>query len=105
MHQLASSNFQNVIVQLRDETITMPATNGTKLMEYLTSDNASSHVMITDTQGTQFVVNKNDIRRISPVKKPSYMKSPQELGMEEDNRTELGEGYEKFKRLRDNLVK
>lgn len=32
-------------------------------------------------------------------------RTPKELGMETDNRTELGEGYEKFKRLRDKMVK
>lgn len=105
MQQLASNHFRNVVVHLRDETITMPASNGTKLMEYLTGDNASSHVMITDTSGMQLVVNKNDIRKISPVKKLTHMKSPADLGMNIDNRTKLGDGFDRFNRLKGSLNK
>lgn len=67
MQLLDSNNYQSVTVEFRDETVTMPVDTGLKLMEYLTSDNAASHVMLTDTEGVQVVVNKHDIRRVSPV--------------------------------------
>ena len=51
---------------MRDEVIEMPKDSGMRLMEYLVSDNAGSHVMITDISGSQVVVNKNDIRKVSP---------------------------------------
>lgn len=63
--QLLGSNDRTVKVTLRDEVIEMPEDTGLRLMAYLTSDNASSHVMITDIHGEQVVLNKNDIRKVS----------------------------------------
>ena len=65
MQQLGS-NDRTVKVTLRDEVIEMPEDTGLRLMAYLTSDNTSSHVMITDIHGEQVVLNKNDIRKVSP---------------------------------------
>lgn len=69
MLQLDSNKYTGVNVHLRDETITMPVENGLKLMSYLTGDNTSSHVMVTDKQGIQTVLNKNDIRKVAPIVK------------------------------------
>ena len=100
MQQLASNNYETVNVQLRDKTIIMPADKGYMLMEYLTSDNTSSHVMITDITGVQTVVNKNDIREVSPVIKSKTMQTPTELGLDTDGREEPGPGYEKFQEMK-----
>lgn len=104
MQQLASNNFEKVVVQLRDETITMPADKGSMLMQYLTGDNISSHVMITDVTGVQIVVNKSDIRKVSPIKSQVNLKSPQELGMNDENRSERGEGYKKYMEIRNSIT-
>lgn len=64
--QLLGSNDRTVKVTLRDEVIEMPEDTGLRLMTYLTSENSSSHVMITDIHGVQVVLNKNDIRKVSP---------------------------------------
>lgn len=82
MKQLGSSEYKQVKVILRDDNIIMPAETGTKLMEYLTSNNTSSHVMITDVTGNQIVVNKSDIRRVTPMLvKTSNYKTAEELGL------------------------
>lgn len=64
--QLLGSNGNTVKVTLRDEVIEMPEESGLRLMTYLTSDNTSSHVMITSINGDKTVINKNDIRKVSP---------------------------------------
>lgn len=65
MKYLASKN-QNIEVVLRDSVIIMPRDKGENLMDYLTGEEVSSHVMITDIDGNKIVVNRHDIRRISP---------------------------------------
>ena len=65
MQLLGSNNGNTVKVTLRDEVIEMPEESGLRLMNYLVSDNTSSHVMITDVNGDQTVINKNDIRKVS----------------------------------------
>lgn len=105
MQQLGSNNYETVNVHLKDETIVMPADNGYQLMQYLTRENTGSHVMITDTSGVQVVLNKNDIRKISPVIKSKSMKTPAELGMNTDRRGELGDGYAKYQALKKRMTK
>lgn len=63
--QRLGSNGNTVKVTLRDEVIEMPEESGLRLMAYLTSDNTSSHVMITSIHGDKTVINKNDIRKVS----------------------------------------
>ena len=106
MQQLDSKNYSSVQVILRDETIIMPAGKGELLMEYLTGDNQSSHVMLTDTKGNKSVVNKNDIRKVTPVLNTvkNHFKSPEELGMEKDNRTNTADGYKKFQELKSKMT-
>lgn len=74
MEQLDSSNYEKIKVTVRDEVIIMPVATGLKLMDYLTRDNTGSHVMITDLDGNQTVVNKHDIRKVSPTYKPKDLK-------------------------------
>lgn len=105
MHQLNSNNYETILVITRDETITMPADKGTKLMQYLTSDNPSSHVMVTDIQGVQVVLNKNDIRKITPKTKSPQLKSAEELGMTTDNRSANGDGFAKFQEMKRKMLK
>lgn len=81
MQSLASKNFSTVHVILRDETITMPADNGVKLMEYLTAENNASHVMITNTDGVQQVINKYEIKKVAPVVASTRYKTAAELGL------------------------
>lgn len=76
-----SSLDSNVTVFLKDESIVMPADSGKALMNYLTSENGSSHVMITDVNGIQTVVNKFDIRKVSVNKQNNRYKTAKELGM------------------------
>ena len=87
MQSLNSKNYSSVQVHLKDQTITMPADKGAALMQFLTSENNSSHVMITDTQGTQTVVNKFDIKKVAPVTGVTNYKTVAEMGM-----PELGNG-------------
>lgn len=105
MQQLDSKEYIYVNVTLRDETLIMPTANGLRLMEYLTGDNVSSHVMITTKDGQQVVVNKSDIRKVSPVStKTSSYKTASELGMGEASPDTDGDGYQKFKQMRQKLI-
>ena len=105
MQQLDSKEYIYVSVTLRDETLIMPTANGLRLMEYLTGDNVSSHVMITTKDGQQVVVNKSDIRKVSPVSnKTSSYKTASELGMGEASPDTDGDGYKKFKQMRQKLI-
>lgn len=67
MLSLDSKHYEKVLVVFKDETVVLPPDSGVRLMQYLTSDNVSSHVMLTDTSGVQIVVNKHDIKKITPV--------------------------------------
>lgn len=96
MQQLNSSNYDSVSVVLKDETITMPAGNGSKLMEFLTTDNNSSHVMITDIGGNKVVVNKFDIKKVTPLATPPQYKTFDQLAISDTPEPEHGEGYRKF---------
>lgn len=106
MQQLASNQYETVTVTTRDETIKMPADSGLRLMKYLTSDNPSSHVMITTVNGEQVVVNKNDIRKVSPTKSQvtSY-KTPDQLGLTADVTDKKGDGYKRWQELRAKVAK
>lgn len=107
MLQLDSKEYENhITVTLRDESIKMPFSNGIKLMGYLTSDNTSSHVMLTTIDNEQIVVNKNDIRKVSPVqKRVSHYKTPEELGLTATVDVAEGDGYSKFQEMRRKAVK
>ena len=107
MLQLDSKEYENhITVTLRDESIKMPFSNGVKLMEYLTSDNTSSHVMLTTIGNEQIVVNKNDIRKVSPVqKRVSHYKTPEELGLTSTVDVSEGDGYRRFQEMRRKAVK
>lgn len=83
MRQLNSKNYHTVRVTLKDGTINMPARKGDELMQFLTSDNNISHIMITDVNGKQSVVNKYEIKSVAPLTAESRYKTPQELGMPE----------------------
>ncbi len=67
---LAAKNYSCVLVSLRDEDlpIKMTVLSGLKLMDYLTSGKAASHVQIT-SDGEVMVVKITDIRRVEPVQK------------------------------------
>lgn len=70
MQALNSKNYGYVVVTLRDSTvITMNASSGLRLMQYLTTDKDSSHVQITDDKGAPTVVKITDILRVEPVEK------------------------------------
>ena len=56
--------------------------------------------------GNKSVVNKNDIRKVTPVLNTvkNHFKSPEELGMEKDNRTNTADGYKKFQELKSKMT-
>lgn len=82
----------------------MPADTGEKLMQYLTSDNSSSHVMITDTKGNKQVVNKFDIKKIQPQLTRDNYKTFNELPISNKSLEEKGDGYKKFQEARGELI-
>lgn len=72
MQSLSFRNYDQVYVYVRgmDTPIAMPGATGMKLMEFLTTDTAgTSHVMLTDTEGLQTVVNRREILRVEPREK------------------------------------
>lgn len=66
--QLNSKNYKNVGVYLRGEDypITMKPDQGAKLMHYLTTSDAATHIQLTDIDGYAVVVNKHEIKKIVP---------------------------------------
>ncbi len=73
MKYLGSSDKSIEVILRGDlENILMPEENGKALMDYLTSGDVGSHVMITDLNGEKLVVNKNDIRIIKENKNINY---------------------------------
>jgi hypothetical protein len=69
MQKLSSENYKHVLVQLRDgESVEMPVDKGLMLMDYLTQDNAKTHIRLNDLNGNYLVVRTTDIIRVTPVK-------------------------------------
>ena len=66
--QLNSKNYNHVGVHLKgeEEPLIMNAEQGSKLMSYLTTADAASHIQITDIDGYPIVVSKYEITRIVP---------------------------------------
>jgi len=81
MQSLNSKNYSTVQVLLKDEIITMPSDKGDALMQYLTGENSSSHILITDINGLQTVVNKFDIKKVTPAIGVVKYKTSKEMGM------------------------
>lgn len=78
---MQQQDSKTVTVKLKDENIVMAHSNGSRLMEYLTGENSSSHVMITKLNGDTVVVNKHDIKKIEVTSSKLTYKTPAQLGM------------------------
>lgn len=68
MLQLDSSNYEYVIVTIRNQTepVYMNRRNGDKLMDYLTQSDIGKHVKLTDTEGMIKTVIVSDILSVEP---------------------------------------
>lgn len=73
----------NAQIKLRDGSyIIIKKEKGLALMDYLIKSDIGSHVMITDINGKQVVLNKNIIDKVSMMNHSrSHHKTPSELGM------------------------
>ena len=73
----------NAQIKLRDGSyIIIKKEKGLALMDYLIKSDIGSHVMITDVNGMQVVLNKNIIDKVSMMNHSRYhSKTPIELGM------------------------
>lgn len=71
MQQLSSKNFEAVLVTIRDydQPVKLDVQRGVKLMDYLTTGQAGSHIKITLEDGTPIVVKTSDIYKVEPVQK------------------------------------
>lgn len=71
MKQLASNNFQNVLVTVNgyDDPIVLNAESGLRLMDFLAA-NQATHVKITLEDGTPIAIKTTDIRKVEPTNKP-----------------------------------
>lgn len=71
MHQLNSKNYESVLLKVRDydDAIKLDPSRGAKLMDYLVSGQAATHVKITLEDGTPIIVKTTDIIRVEPVAK------------------------------------
>lgn len=78
MLELNSKNYNAVSVTLRgqENPLNLSVQKGLALMDYLANENKSSHVKLTDSDGSVVLVKTVDILRVEPMMK---MKNVEDL--------------------------